>query len=129
MRTQDKNKKRAKRKGKKIRLWKQTAAFFLSFFFVIGMVTVDESYSDMMGKESTLSLSTRRMDENTLQFGWFGQGVTLHTKGITDGMNTVRDQVAQGLEDITEPIREALSPLIEQERPTKENLPFEGKTL
>lgn len=52
---------------------KKLVIFTLALFFMIGLVTVDEAYSDMMGKEGMLSLQTRRLDQNWVTISILGK--------------------------------------------------------
>ena len=52
---------------------KKLAVFILTLFFIIGLVVVDEAYSDMMGKVGILSLQTRRVDQDLVTFSLFGK--------------------------------------------------------
>jgi hypothetical protein len=114
MRTQYKNRQRAMRRKATAFRTQKAAVFLIAFFFVIGLVTVDEAYSEMMGQESNLCLQTRRLDEEIVSFALLGQEVKINVSLVQRGWKRMEEEVEDVLDDIFH---------------KSSGLPFEGKIL
>lgn len=104
MRAQEKRINRAKRRLKLEHFFRQSAVFMVTLFFLVGLVVVDEAYSEMLGRTGILSLQVRRLDETQLRFDYLGQSFTVSLP--------MKTNVEQDEEDLARP-----------------KLPIEGKTL
>lgn len=121
MRTQLKNKQRAIRRRTTAHRTQKVAVFLISFFFLIGLVTVDEAYSEMMGQDSTLCLQTRRLNEEVVRFSLLGQEATVNVSLVQEGWEQI--------ERMEQEIRSLLSPKGKKRAEERDDLPFEGKIL
>lgn len=84
MRTQVKKINRAKRRIKFEQFFRQLAVFAVTLFFLVGLVVVDEAYSEMLGRPGVLSIQIRRLDENRLRLDYLGQSFTVSLPMRTD---------------------------------------------
>lgn len=116
--------KMGKKKETKFRL-KKVAVFILTFSFVVGLVAVDEAYSEIMGKAGVLSLQTRRTDQDCVTFSLLGEETIINVSDVEAKIGRFQNQGANVLEDFSDTIREYLGL---GEWPRKD-LPFQSKIL
>lgn len=125
MRTEIKLQKRQRRKKKFLLRLKKVCVFFIVFMFVIGLVAVDEAYSDIMGTTGELSLHARRLDQDKVSISLLGKETTLNMTEVEDKIVEVQNRGTDILEDVAKGIRSYLG----FEEWPREDLPFTSKIL
>ncbi|NLY70071.1 MAG: hypothetical protein GX076_00035 [Clostridiales bacterium] len=125
MRRDKKLKKRQENRLKNLNMIKKVSVFFLVFFFVVGLVAVDEAYSEVMGTTGQLSLQIRRLDQNQVMFSLFGKESIVNVTEVEEKINDIQTSAYIFLEDLTGSIRTFLG----FEEWPREDIPFASKTL
>lgn len=109
MRKEERQLQKIEKKNKaKLRLEK-AVVFLLTFYFVIGLVTVDQAYSEMLGKPGALSLQTSRIDRDRVIFSLLGEEVTINVTDVKQTIDQIEDGVVEVLEDVSVKARELLN--------------------
>ena len=125
MRRDKKLKKRQEKRLKNLNMIKKVSVFFLVFFFVVGLVAVDEAYSEVMGTTGQLSLQIRSLDQNQVMFSLFGKESIVNVTEVEEKINDIQTSAYIFLEDLTGSIRTFLG----FEEWPREDIPFASKTL
>ncbi|MGI6731065.1 MAG: hypothetical protein ACOX5F_04090 [Anaerovoracaceae bacterium] len=93
---------------------KKLIVFFMVIFAVIGFVTVDAAYSDMLDLEGKIGLEVKRIDEDYLSMSIFGKVAEINTTEVARSWNEFSETVVAGLNSATTGIRRLAG--IEEER-------------
>jgi hypothetical protein len=125
MRTAEKEEQRIDNREKNIFRLKKAAVFVVTFCFVVGLVTVDEAYSEIMGKPGIMSIQTRKIDSEHVTFSLLGEEATINVSDVETAINEIQGKGVSLLEEFTLTIRELVGLA---EWPRKE-LPFQSKIL
>lgn len=84
---------------------KKMAVFFLVYFLISGLVTVDRAYSDMLDRPGRISPEVRRVDQDHVHYSLFGQSISINTTEVSTNWVAFRDSVVDKLEIATFEIR------------------------
>lgn len=80
------------RKPKKVHyLWRQFCIFLLTFFLIIGLVTVDKACSRMYGGNQMLSLHLERIDDAHIGIEFFGRSTSIDTIAVEKQLYAVKE--------------------------------------
>ncbi|MDD2216195.1 MAG: hypothetical protein PHE41_06475 [Eubacteriales bacterium] len=82
---------------------KKLAVFILTLSFIIGLVIVDEAYSDMMGKVGVLSLQTRRVDQDWVTFSLLGKEYKVNMTDMQSKWDYLFEQEEERAKDLPFP--------------------------
>ncbi|NLP30899.1 MAG: hypothetical protein GX363_07220 [Clostridiales bacterium] len=125
MRRDKKLTEKLKRRKEYFNFIKKMSVFFLIFFFIVGLVTVDEAYSEIMGTTGQLSLQIRRLDQDKVIFSLFGKESIVNVSKVEEKIDDIQTRAYFFLEDLTGRVRTLLG----FEEWPREDIPFASKTL
>lgn len=84
---------------------KKIAVFFVVYFLITGLITVDRAYSDMLDLQGRIAPEIRRVDEDHVHYAILGQTISINTTELTESWVAFRDGVVDKLEFATTEIR------------------------
>ena len=103
-----KTEKKKKRRARWIIRMKKTAVFLLVFFAVIGIITVDRSYAELMVRQGSITPYVQRLDKDMVEIGILGYNTKLNMTEFQEGYAQMEKTVTESLDRFAEGTRKLL---------------------
>ena len=94
---------------------RKLAVFILVFMAVYGIITVDQSYSDMMDQDGKIAPEIRRVNPDYVSFFFFFKTAEVNTTELSEDWRELSSRVTEGLDVLVVQIRDFLG-IREEER-------------
>ncbi|MGI6728058.1 MAG: hypothetical protein ACOX4P_05805 [Anaerovoracaceae bacterium] len=114
--------------------FKKIIIFFITFSFIIGLITVDEASSDMIGSDGALCLKTSRINQDWVSISFLGKEAKINMTKMKNTINKVQSEAKQILSGLYSQAKQLIKIEVIQEKESPSQLneitpPLPLKTL